>query len=135
MSFLHIIYSYILTTIVFLIIDFVWLGLIAKNLYQKYLGHYLSDQVNWTAAIIFYLFYVVAISIFAIYPAVNKGSALTALLLGALFGFFAYATYDLVCLAVIRDWPLAASIVDMIWGAFIGSAVSGITFGFCRRLF
>jgi len=88
---MNIIISYVLTTIVFLIIDLAWLGLIAKSLYRKYLGSFLSDNVNWTAAIIFYLLYVVGISIFAIYPSVNKDSFVSAIVLGALFGFFAYA--------------------------------------------
>lgn len=66
--------SYLLAFIVFLIIDMLWLGIIAKNMYQKYLDGLLTDKVNWTAALIFYLIYIVGISIFAIYPAVSKGS-------------------------------------------------------------
>jgi uncharacterized membrane protein len=54
-------------------------------LYRKYLGHYLADNVNWIAAIIFYIIFVIGISVFAIYPAINKNSALTAIVLGALF--------------------------------------------------
>ena len=95
MNIKSIIISYLLTFIVFFIVDMFWLGIIAKNLYQKYLGGFLTDRVNWTAAMIFYLIYVVGISIFAIYPAVNKGSAFNAILMGALFGIFTYATYDL----------------------------------------
>jgi len=81
----NIIINYLLTTIVFLLIDMAWLGLIAKNMYQKYLGNFLSDKVNWTAALIFYLIYIVGISIFAIYPAINKGSVLHAIVMGGLF--------------------------------------------------
>jgi uncharacterized membrane protein len=121
---MNIIISYVLTTIVFLIIDLAWLGLIAKSLYRKYLGSFLSDNVNWTAAIIFYLLYVVGISIFAIYPSVNKDSFVSAIVLGALFGFFAYATYDLTNLATLKDWPLTIVIIDIIWGAFLTAAVS-----------
>ncbi|MDD2584872.1 MAG: DUF2177 family protein [Bacteroidales bacterium] len=66
--------SYLLTFAVFLAVDMLWLGIIAKDLYQKYLGEFMSDKVNWTAAFIFYSIYVVGISIFAIYPAVQKGS-------------------------------------------------------------
>ena len=116
--------NYVLTFVFFLIIDMVWLGLIAKNLYQKYLGDFLSDKVNWTAAFIFYLIYVVGISIFAIYPAVNKGSALSAILLGALFGFFAYATYDLTNLATLKGWPLPIVFIDIAWGIVLTAAVS-----------
>ena len=116
--------SYLLTLIVFLIIDMFWLGIIAKNLYQKYLGGFLTDRVNWTAALIFYLIYVVGISIFAIYPAVHKDSAYNALLMGALFGIFTYATYDLTNLATLKDWPLNIVFIDILWGAFLSALVS-----------
>lgn len=116
--------SYLLTFIVFLIVDMFWLGIIAKNLYQKYLGGFLTDRVNWTAALIFYLIYVVGISIFAIYPAVNKDSAFNAILMGALFGIFTYATYDLTNLATLKGWPLNIVIIDILWGAFLSAIVS-----------
>ena len=116
--------SYILTFIVFFIVDMFWLGLIAKNLYQKYLGGFLSNRVNWTAAMIFYLIYVVGISIFAIYPAVNKGSAFNAILMGALFGIFTYATYDLTNLATLKGWPLPIVFIDIFWGAVLSAIVS-----------
>ena len=116
--------SYLLTFIVFLVIDMLWLGIIAKNMYQKYLGGLLTDKVNWTAALIFYLIYIVGISIFAIYPAVTKGSAFNAILMGALFGIFTYATYDLTNLATLKGWPLEIVFIDILWGAFLSAIVS-----------
>ena len=116
--------SYLLTMVVFLIVDLAWLGFIAKNLYQKYLGNLLSDKVNWTAAIIFYLIYVIGVSIFASYPSVNKNSASGALLLGALFGFFAYATYDLTNLATLKGWPVSIVFIDIAWGIVLTAIVS-----------
>ena len=126
MNIKSILISYLLTFIVFLMIDMLWLGLIAKTIYQKYLGNFLSDNVNWTAAIIFYLIYVVGISIFAIYPAINKGSVSHAVLMGALFGFFTYATYDLTNLATLKGWPLPIVIIDIIWGSVL-SAIVGLS--------
>jgi uncharacterized membrane protein len=116
--------SYILTLIVFLIVDMFWLGIIAKKLYQKYLGGFITDKVNWTAALIFYLIFIVGISIFAIYPAVHKDSAYNAILMGALFGIFTYATYDLTNLATLKDWPLNIVFIDILWGAFLSAIVS-----------
>lgn len=116
--------SYLLTFIVFLMIDMLWLGVIAKNIYRKYLGNLLADRVNWTAAFIFYFIYVLGISIFAIYPSVNEGSAYNAILMGALFGFFTYATYDLTNLATLKGWPLPIVIIDIIWGSVLSAAVS-----------
>ena len=119
-----IIIGYILTFIVFLLVDMFWLVVIAKNIYQKYLGGFLSGSVNWPAAFIFYLIYIVGISIFAIYPAVNKNSALNALLMGALFGIFTYATYDLTNLATLKGWPLPIVFIDIAWGAVLSGLVS-----------
>ncbi len=119
-----IIINYLLTAVVFFAIDIVWLGFIAKNLYRKYLGSFLSDRVNWVAAIIFYLIYIIGISIFAIYPSVNKDSALNAILLGALFGAIAYATYDLTNLATLKNWPIQIVFIDIAWGAVLTAVVS-----------
>jgi uncharacterized membrane protein len=124
MSFIKMFYSYLLTALVFFAVDMLWLGIIAKGTYQKYLGSFLSDQVNWTAAIIFYLLFIIGISIFAIYPAVNKGSVVNAIILGALFGFFTYATYDLTNMATMKDWPIQIVIIDIIWGSVLTAIVS-----------
>ena len=124
MNIKSILISYLLTFIVFLMIDMLWLGVIAKTIYQKYLGNFLTDNVNWTAAIIFYFIFVAGISIFAIYPAVNKGSVYHALYMGALFGFFTYATYDLTNLATLKGWPVPIVIIDIIWGSVLSAIVS-----------
>lgn len=124
MSLKSILINYLLTMVVFLIIDMAWLGWIAKNLYQKYLSSFLTDKVNWLAAFIFYLIYVVGISVFAIYPSINKDSALYAALMGGLFGFIAYATYDLTNLATLKGWPLTIVFIDIAWGVFLTATVS-----------
>lgn len=124
MSFKNILINYLLTIVVFLFIDMLWLGFLAKNLYQKYLGSFLSDTINWTAAIVFYLVYVVGLSVFVIYPSVNKNSALRAIFYGGLFGFFAYATYDLTNLATLKGWPLSIVFIDIAWGIILSATVS-----------
>ncbi|MHC1777797.1 MAG: DUF2177 family protein [Lentimicrobium sp.] len=124
MSFSKIILSYFLTAIVFFAIDMAWLGFIAKNIYRKYLGDLLSDTVNWYAAMIFYLIYIAGIFIFVINPAVEKQSVSSALVMGALFGFIAYATYDLTNYATLKGFPLKIVIIDMIWGTVLTTLVS-----------
>ena len=124
MPFYKLILSYLLTTLVFFAIDMVWLGFIAKNLYRKYLGDFLSDAINWKAAIIFYLIFIVGIFIFAIMPAVEKNSIAKAIIYGAMFGFFTYATYDLTNLATLKNWPLQIVFIDMAWGALLTALVS-----------
>ena len=124
MPFYKLLISYLLTTLVFFAVDMTWLGLIAKDLYKKYLGSFLSDKVNWPAAMIFYLLFIIGIFYFAILPAVEKNSLAKAIISGALFGFFTYATYDLTNLATLKDWPLPIVFIDIIWGAVLTGIVS-----------
>jgi len=124
MPFTKILLSYFLTTLVFFAIDMLWLGFIAKNLYKKYLGGFLSDTVNWTAAIIFYLLFIIGIFFFAILPAHENNSLGKAILNGALFGLFTYATYDLTNLATLKDWPLLIVFIDIVWGMVLTALVS-----------
>lgn len=115
--------SYLLTTVVFFAVDMLWLGLIAKNFYGRHLANFLADQVNWIAAIIFYLLFIVGIFLFVILPAVEQQSWSYALIYGALFGFFTYITYDLTNLATLNNWPLKVVFVDVIWGMVLTATV------------
>jgi len=121
-----VIISYVLTALVFFAIDLAWLGLVARNMYNRYIGHLMSSQVNWVAAVVFYLAFIVGILVFAVYPSVDKDSLLRAILLGALFGFFTYSTYDLTNLATLKDWPLSITIIDITWGMVLTSVVSAV---------
>jgi len=113
---------------VFLAIDMVWLGLVAKNFYKNQIGFLLKPDINWTAAILFYLLFIVGLVLFVIQPSVEKSSWAHALIFGALFGLVTYATYDLTNLATLKDWPLLVTIVDLAWGATLGALVSVITY-------
>jgi uncharacterized membrane protein len=113
---------------IFLVIDMIWLGLIAKNFYAKYIGFLMKTDINWIAAIIFYLLFIVGLIVFVVTPALEKNSWIAALLLGALFGLITYATYDLTNLATIKDWPLIVTIVDLIWGTVLAALVSVVSF-------
>jgi len=125
---------YGLTVPVFFVIDIIWLGVVAKSFYQKNLKYILSPNVNWTAAIIFYLIYIAGILIFAVLPAVAKDSLRHAAVWGALFGFFTYATYDLTNLALLRDWPLNIVFVDILWGVVLCSVVASLSFYIAKWL-
>lgn len=117
---------YAMSVPVFFIIDMIWLGVVARDFYQTKLAAFLGE-VNWTAAIIFYLVFLVGLTFFAIYPAATEGKVVTAVVLGGLFGFFTYATYDLTNLATLKDWPLSIVLVDMAWGTVLGAGVAGVT--------
>lgn len=120
--------KYIVTFLVFLGIDAIWLGLIAKNFYSKTIGHLMADKPNLLAALIFYLFYVFGIIVFAINPALKEKNPMVALQLGALLGIIAYATYDLTNLATLKNWPLHVTVIDIIWGTFLTGSVSLVSY-------
>jgi len=122
------IYLYLLVIPVFFAIDMIWLGLAAREFYRNNLGHLLRPDVNWTAAIGFYLLYIAGIMIFAIMPALEENSLRRAVLFGGLFGFFAYATYDLTNLATLKGWPLNVAVVDIIWGIVLTASVAAAGF-------
>jgi uncharacterized membrane protein len=125
---------YLIALPVFLVIDMIWLGLVAKNFYAKQIGFLMKSNINWLAAIIFYLLFIVGLVLFVIMPAMHKHSWLQALLLGALFGLITYATYDLTNLATIKDWPVLVTIVDLVWGMVIASSVSIISFFIATKI-
>ena len=118
---------------VFLVLDFIWLGWVAQPFYHNQLGRLLSDQVVWPAAIGFYLMYIMGLVIFCVAPALDRKSMSKAVLLGALYGFFTYATYELTNYALIRGWPPALVPVDIAWGTFLCAMVSGGGFWVGRR--
>jgi len=124
---LQYVYVYLVSVPVFFAIDMVWLGFVAQQFYQSQIG-YLLGPVNWPVAIAFYLIFLVGLLIFVIAPAIEARSLMHALVFGALFGFFTYATYDLTNWATIRDWPALVSFVDMAWGTFLAASVSVVTY-------
>jgi uncharacterized membrane protein len=119
---------YFIALPVFLAIDMLWIGLVAKNFYAAQIGFLMRTDVNWVAAILFYLLFIIGLVLFVIAPALEKSSWTHAILFGALFGLIAYSTYDLTNLATIKNWPLLVTIVDLIWGTVLAAAVSTITY-------
>ena len=126
--------AYIATTIVFFVLDFIWLGYVAKSFYREQLGPLMADPINVPIAVGFYAIYTLGIVIFAVSPALNAQNWQTALIYGALFGFFAYATYDLTNMATIQGWPMKMSMVDMVWGTFLTATSATIGYYLTRIL-
>lgn len=126
---------YIVAFIFFFLIDMLWLGVVAKNIYAKYLGEFMAERINWVAAILFYLLFIGGLVFFVLMPAVESGSLVKALYLGALFGFITYATYDLTNLATLKDWPIQITIIDLVWGTFLGTSVSALSYVFYHLIF
>lgn len=125
----------LISLVVFVVIDLIWLTLIANKLYSKELGHLLKEKVNILPAVIFYIIFLIALVIFVVVPAINDGSLLKALLLGALFGLVTYGTYDLTNYATIEGFPLKIVLIDLLWGTFLGTATSTLTYLIYRGIF
>jgi len=125
---------YFIALPIFFVADMIWLGVAAKNFYAKQIGFLMKSNVNWAAALLFYLLFLAGLVVFVIAPAVEKDSWARALLLGALFGLITYATYDLTNLATLKDWPLALAMVDLIWGTVLAGSVSIATYLIARKL-
>ena len=112
----------------FMVIDLVWLGVVARSFYRSELGHLMRANVNWAAAVVFYLVFVLGIVVLVVWPAMESESLAKALLLGALFGLVTYAAYDLTNLATLEGFPLRMVVVDMIWGMALCTGISAITY-------
>ena len=110
------------TVIVMVALDMLWLGVVAKSMYQEGIGHLMAEGPNVGVAVLFYLLYALGVVIFVVVPHHNGSSWATTLTMGALFGFFAYATYDLTNLATLRQWPLGLSLIDIGWGTLVSAA-------------
>ncbi len=127
---------YAITVVVFFAIDLIWLGVVAKGFYARHLGHLLREQVNWPAAILFYLVYIAGIQMFVLIPGLQHGwSGMQVALMGALLGFFAYCTFDLTCLALLKSWPLFVTVVDIGWGTVLTGGTAVVTMALIKLLF
>ncbi len=119
---------YVLTLVVMLPLDAVWLSTTGGTLYRDSMGNLLKAQFDIVPAVAFYLVYVFGVTVLVTLPALKAAqpNAVSALVRGAVFGLAAYATYDLTALSVVRDWPLPLSLIDMAWGTALTGVASGV---------
>jgi uncharacterized membrane protein len=126
---------YFITLFVFLVLDAIWLGLIAQPFYQAQIGFLLAKNPNWAAAGVFYLLYVAGLVTLVVEPALRAGTPPGwAALRGAFFGLIAYATYDLTNLATVDRWPIAITAVDIAWGVALGALTAPAAVWVGRRI-
>lgn len=102
-----------------LVLDVIWLGLVARTFYRDQLGELMLPSPNLGIAVVFYVFFAVAIVFLATRPGLSSASITIAIIHGAVLGLAAYGTYDVTNLATLKNWPLAMSIVDVLWGGFV----------------
>jgi uncharacterized membrane protein len=118
--------TYVTTLVIFGAIDAVWLGFIAANMYRQTLGDILLDKFRAGPAIAFYLLNIAGLMIFAVPSSAGPGRWQQALLFGALFGIFTYATYDLTNYATLKVWTLRLTLTDIAWGAFVSGVATAL---------
>jgi uncharacterized membrane protein len=122
------------TLVVFLAIDMVWLGWLARGFYRAQIGGLLREDVNWGAALLFYVLFIAGLLVFAVIPALERPGPGRAALAGGLFGLVAYATYDLTNLATLRGFTLRVAVVDMAWGFVLCALTSAAAWKLARVL-
>jgi uncharacterized membrane protein len=122
------VFHVVVAGVIFVLIDSVWLGVVANKLYKRELGGMLRDKPDFIAAGIFYVLYIVGLVVFALQPALDDDSLSRAIGNGALLGLVMYATYDLTNKATLKNWSTKITIVDLIWGAIITGAVSALSY-------
>jgi uncharacterized membrane protein len=116
--------AYAGTLIVMVGMDLLWLSIIAKPIYQQGIGHLMTDKPNEPAAALFYALFGIGLVVFAVLPAGAAPGWGKTLGMAALFGFFAYATYDLTNLATLKQWPTGLSVMDVVWGTCVSAAAA-----------
>lgn len=123
--------TYFVALSLFFALDMIWIGFVARKFYREQIGFMLRDDVNWFAAIAFYLIFVGGLVYFVIARHLDSRDIIGAVISGAFFGLVTYSAYDLTNLALTKNWPLAITIVDLAWGALLGACVCGATTFFC----
>lgn len=114
---------YAQTLVLFLLLDATWIGVIGAGFYKAQIGVLMAANPNWLAAALFYVLYIAGLQLFVILPALKQRSTALGAFLGGAFGLLTYATYDLTNLATLDRWPVLVTVVDLLWGTFLCTAV------------
>ena len=126
--------AFAIVLIIFSVIDTLWLGYMGDRVYRPLIGEVLADKFRLAPAIAFYALYALGLTLFAVLPALKSGDWRTALLWGALFGLFAYGTYDLTNYATLKTWGLKITLLDMTWGVVVSGTASAAAAAVALRL-
>ncbi len=131
---IKLVYAYASTGVAFLVLDGLWLSIMAPLVYKPLLGPMMQEPFNLPPAALFYLIYIAGVVFFAVQPAFTSGHWSTAMVNGAALGFVAYATYDLTNHATLKNWPGMLTVVDMAWGTIATSLAATLGFLIARLL-
>ncbi len=118
--------AYITIIVVMFVLDLVWLSMLAEPLYQAGIGHLMAAKPNLMFASLFYLVYALGLMRFAVIPSIAARGIKNTFVAAAVFGFFIYASYDLTNLALLKDWPLRLSVIDIAWGTLLSGVSASV---------
>lgn len=125
--------TYATVITVLMVLDALWLGVIAKSLHQAKIGHLMTETPNFYAAILFYLIYAAGLIAFVVAPYSALQNWKIIIGYAALYGLCTYSTYALTNLAILKTWPVEISMIDVSWGIFItifSASVGKLSFNF-----
>ena len=116
----------LIASVIFLVIDVIWLSFATKSFYRPLIGNLLTDTPVMWAAVLFYVLYVFGMALVVIQPCVDSASLFKTVYTGFIFGLVAYGTYNLTNMAVLKGWSPTVTFVDMFWGGSL-TAISATT--------
>ena len=124
-----------LASIIFLIIDVIWLSFATKSFYRPLLGDLISDKPVLWAAGLFYVLYMFGMAVIVIQPCIEPSGLSKSLYTGFIFGLVAYGTYNLTNMATIKNWSANVVFVDMIWGGILTGFSSAASIYITKNFF
>ena len=111
----------IISIIILLILDFLWIGLFMKNRYQNEIKQIQGTpmSVNIVYAVISYVLMAVGLILFVLPNIRSEHRLMDSLKYGFLFGIVVYGIYDFTAAAVISKWNMITAILDVLWGGTV----------------
>ena len=110
---------YLAMIVIMIVLDFMWLSIFARPLYQHGIGHLMAEQPNLVFAVLFYAVYVSGLIVYALKPHASICNVGKTVWSAAMYGFFIYASYELTNLALLKNWPISLALIDFAWGVLI----------------
>lgn len=130
---MKILMNYLATLIPLLVMDAIWILLIARNFYATKMAGIFQETAKISPVLVFYPLYAVAVLFLVVMPALENQSWTEALWRGALLGLASYAAYDLTNHATLKNWPISMTVVDILWGVFVTAATAAIAYFLINR--
>ncbi len=127
--------SYISGILTLLILDGVMIWFVILPTFKKYIPTYLNTDMNFVAAIAFYLLYILVLLLLVVLPGIGSGAGVQKIIMNsALLGFGAYMTYELTSMSVMKGWSWNMVAIDTIWGTVL-TAIIGVAMYTVYRYF